>query len=98
MWCEWHALLRRDLRLEEQATSVCWAGLQCAARDIRACSFPSSPPVPTCTPSPETKTPTKSKEVAIAEESLVVAHMSTAAAATAAAGRGLCDDSNDSIK
>lgn len=57
--------------------------------------FPSPFPVPTCTPSPETKIPTKSKEVAIVEDSLVAAHTSIAAAA---AGCGLCDDSNDSIK
>lgn len=93
-WREWHALLRSNLRLEEQAASVCWAGLQCAARDIQACllSFPSLLPVPTHAPSPETKTPTRSKAGAVAADSLVAAQMSTAAA-----GCGLCDDSTDSI-
>lgn len=90
-WREWHALLRsRDWksRLHPSVGQDCRALLETSQP---AC-FPCLLPVPTHAPSPETKTPTKSKAGAVAADSLVAAQMSTAAA-----GCGLCDDSPDSI-
>lgn len=68
-------------------------GQDCSALHIWACllSFLSSSSH--CSPSPETKAPTRSEVVTIAGDSLVAAHV-----ATSAAGCGLCDVSNDSVK